>query len=337
MSESVTHKQCADELHEYLWRKTNGCSSCEWGSSHCDHEARYPIPPNLRTLLNQQQVIWPCDDHNFHYTDILLGAGRVVRELSHKSPSGKACRADVAVLDTHDQPRVFLEMVYRHPRNNVSYVAEELGIPVFYFSAYKERARQAHLVNNRRWWELSGMPDAEKRQMAYMEAVGEEFQMSFNGGDTGEQSWAMDGVVKADGTVFNTLRHSGMDVSPGAFPNAAGLIFADSSSLSCPEAIKLQDTQNEWDQLENERDQLLDLQRSIGSEVLNAINMAASRPDFFAEWQEHIKPLGNVQLRLIARLEELSQDPNNSLALRLTEHLRVAEKRVSKRQEWRNI
>ena len=337
MSESVTHKQCADELHEYLWRKTNGCSSCEWGSSHCDHEARYPIPPNLRTLLNQQQVIWPCDDHNFHYTDILLGAGRVVRDFYHRAPSEIFCKSDVVVLDTHDQPLVFLEMVYKNRHNKVPLVAEELSIPVFYFSAYKERARQAHLVNNRRWWELSGMPDAEKRQMAYMEAVGEEFQRSFNGGDTGEQSWAMDGVVKADGTVFNTLRHSGMDVSPGAFPNAAGLIFADSSSLSCPEAIKLQDTQNEWDQRENERDRLLDLQRSIGSEILDVLKMATLRSDSFAEWQEHIRPLGDVQLRLRARLEGLSQDPSNPLALRLMEHMRAGEEKVSKRQDWRNI
>ena len=194
--------------------------------------------------------------------------------------------------DTHDQPLVFLEMVYKNRHNKVPLVAEELGIPVFYFSAYKERTRQAHLMNNRRWWELSDMPDAEKRQMAYMQAVGEEFQMSFNGGDTGGQSWAIDGVANADGTIFNTLRHSGMDVSPGAFPNAAGLIFADYSNLSCHEVIKLQDTQNEWDQLDNERDRLLDLQRSIGSEVLDAINMAALRPDFFAEWQEHIRPLG---------------------------------------------
>ena len=337
MSESVTHKQCADELHDYLWRKTNGCVACEWDGSHRGHEASYSIRRNLPGLLNQQNVIWPCADHNLHYTDILLGAGRVVRDSYHKAPSEISCKSDVVVLDTHDQPLVFLEMVYKNRHNNVPVVAKELGIPIFYFSAYKERARQAHLVNNRRWWELSGMPDAEKRQMAYMEAVGEEFQRSFNGGDTGEQSWAMDGVVKADGTVFNTLRHSSMDVSPGAFPNAAGLIFADSSSLSCPEAIKLQDAQNEWDQLENERDRLLDLQRSIGSEVLDAINMAASRPDFFAEWKEHIRPLGDVQLRLIARLEGLSQDPNNPLALRLTEHLRAAEKRVSKRQEWRNI
>ena len=336
MSESVTHKQCADELHEYLWRKTNGCGACAWGGSHSDHEARYPIPRNLPGQFNQQQVIWPCDDHNFHYTDILLGAGRVARDSYHKAPSGISCKSDVGVLGTHDQPLVFLEMVYKNRHNNVPAVAKELGIPVFYFSAYKERTRQAHLVNNRRWWEVSDMPDAEQRQMAYMEAVGGELQTSFNGGDTGGQSWAMDGVVKADGTVFNTLRHSGMDVSPGAFPNAAGLIFADSSNLSCPEAIKLQDTQNEWDQLENERDRLLDLQRSIGSEILDVLKMATLRPDSYAEWQEHIRPLGDVQLRLKARLEGLSQDPNDPLALRLMEHMRAAERKVSKRQDWWN-
>ena len=242
----------------------------------------------------------------------------------------------VGVLGTHDQPLVFLEMVYKNRHNNVPFVAKELGIPVFYFSAYKERTRQAHLVNNRRWWEVSDMPDAEQRQMAYMEAVGEELQRSFNGEETAGHSWAMDSVVNTDGTVFNTLRHSGMDVSPGAFPNAAGLIFADSSNLSCPEAIKLQDTQNEWDQLENERDRLLDLQRSIGSEILDVLKMATLRPDSYAEWQEHIRPLGDVQLRLKARLEGLSQDPNAPLALRLMEHMRAAERKVSKRQDWRN-
>ena len=261
----------------------------------------------------------------------------MVRDFYHRAPSEIYCKSDVVVLDTHDQPLVFLEMVYKNRHNKVPLVAEELSIPVFYFSAYKERARQAHLVNNRSWWELSGMPGAEKRQMAYMEAVGEEFQMSFNGSDTGGQSWAFDGVANAVGTIFNTMRHSGMDVSPGAFPNAAGLIFADSSSLSCPEAIKLQDTQNEWDQLESERDRLLDLQRSIGSEILDVLKMVTLRPDSFAEWQEHIRPLGNVQLCLIARLEGLSQDPNNPLALRLMEHMRAAEEKVSKRQDWRNI
>ena len=261
----------------------------------------------------------------------------MARDSRHIAPSGISCKSDVGVLGTHDQPLVFLEMVYKNRHNKVPLVAKELGIPVFYFSAYKERTRQAHLVNNRRWWEVSDMSDAEQRQMAYMEAVGEELQMSFNGGDTGRQSWAMEGVVKADGTVFNTLRHSGMDVSPEAFPNAAGLIFADCSNLSCPEAIKLQDTQNEWDQLENERDRLLDLQRSIGSEVLDAINTAALHPDFFAEWKEHITPLGDAQLRLKARLEDLSQDPNDPLALRLMEHMRAAEQKVSKRQKWQNI
>ena len=337
MSESVTHKQCADELHEYLWRKTNGCVFCKPGDSHSDHEASYSIRRNLPGLLNQQQVIWPCDDHNFHYTDILLGVGRVVRDSRHIAPSGTFCKSDVVVLDTHDQPLFFLEMVYKNRHNKVPLVAEELGIPVFYFSAYKERTRQAHLVNSRRWWELSDMPEADKRQRVYMETVGEELQRSFNGEETARHLWAMDSVVKPDGTVFNTLRHSGMDVSPGAFPNAAGLIFADCSSLSCSEAIKLQDAQNEWDQLENDRDRLLDLQRSIGSEVLDTIRMATKRSHFFAEWKEHITPLGDVQLRLKARLEELSQDPNDPLALRLMEHMRIAEQKVSKRQEWRNI
>ena len=94
MSESVTHKQCADELHEYLWRKTNGCFSCKWGSSHCDHEARYPIPRSFPGQFNQQQVIWPCADHNFHHTDILLGAGRVARDSYHKAPSGISCKSE---------------------------------------------------------------------------------------------------------------------------------------------------------------------------------------------------------------------------------------------------
>ena len=333
MSEGVTHKQCADDLHDYLWRKTNGCGTCAWDGSHSDHEARYPIPRNLPGLISQQKVIWPCADHNFHHTDILLGAGRVARDSYHKAPSGISCKSDVGVLDTHDQPLVFLEMVYKNRHNNVPAVAKELGIPVFYFSAYAERTRQAHLVSNRRWWEVSDMPDAEQRQAAYMEAIGEEFQRSFNGEETAGRSWAIDGVLKPDSTVFNTLQHSGMDVGPEAFPNAAGLIFADSSSLSCSEVIRLQDAQNEWDQLENERDRILDLERSIGSEVLDVLKMVASRPGFFAEWKEHITPLGDVQVRLKARLEALSQDPNDPLALRLMEHLRAAEQTVSKRQK----
>ena len=100
------------------------------------------------------------------------------------APTGIACRCDVVVPDTHDQPLVFLEMVYKNRHNRVPSVAGELGIPAFYFSAYKGRSRQAHLVNNRRWREVSDMPEAEKRHMAYMEAVGEEFRASFNIGDT---------------------------------------------------------------------------------------------------------------------------------------------------------
>ena len=337
MSESITHKQCADELYDYLWRKTNGCVACAVGDSHCGHKANYPPPRSFPSFIDQQQVVWPCAEHNFHSKDIFIGARRVVRDFIQKASSGTSCKSDVVVLDTHDQPLVFLEMVYKNRHNNVPVVAKELGIPVFYFSAYKERTRQAHLVNNRRWWELSDMPEAEKRQAAYMEAVGEEFKRSFNGGEIERQSWSMDGVVKPGGEVFNSLRHSGMDVSPGNFPNAAGLIFADSSSLSCSEAIKLQDTQNEWDRLDNERDRLLDLQQSVGREVLDAIRLATSRHEFFSEWKEHITPLGDVQLRLKARLEGLSQDPTDPLALRLVEHMRAAERKVSKRQEWKNI
>ncbi len=336
MSEGVTHKQCADELYYYLWRKTNGCMGCAQGDSHHEHDANYRIPRNFPSHFDQQQVIWPCSDHNIHYTNILVGAGRVVRDSPFKAPSGISCRSDVGILDTHDQPLVFLEMVYKNRHNNVPVVAKELGIPVFYFSAYKERTRQAHLVNNRHWWELSDMPDAEKRQRAYREAVGEEFQRSFNGRDLEGQYWAIDGVVRPGGDAFNTLRHSEMVVSPGAFPNAAGLIFADHSTLSCSEAIKLQNRQNEWDQHDNERDRFLDLQQSVGREVLDAICQAISRPEFFSEWKEHITPLGDVQLRLKARLEELSQDQNNALALRLVEHMRAAERKVSKRQEWQN-
>lgn len=337
MSEGITHKQCADELYDYLWRKTNGCMGCALGGSHRDHEPQYPPPRNFPSFVDQQQVIWPCPDHNIHHTNILVGARRVVRDSRHKAPSGIQCTSDVVVLGTHDHPLVFLEMVYKNRHNNVAAVAKELGITVFYFSAYKERTQQAHLMNDRRWWELSDMPDAEKRQMAYIEAVGEEFQNSFNGGDLGGQSWAMDSVIKPDGTVFNTLRHSGMDVSLGVYPNAAGLIFADYSNLSCSEAIKLQDTQNEWDEIDNDRDRSLELQRSVGGEVLDLITMAINRPDFFAEWNEHIRPLGNVQLRLKARLEELSRDPSDPLALRLMEHMRAAEQKVRNRQDWRNI
>ncbi len=281
MSEGVTHKQCADELYDYLWRKTNGCIGCAQGGSRHEHDANYRIPRNFPNAFDRQQVIWPCPDHNFHYTDILLGAGRVIRDFRFKAPTGTSCTSDVAVLDTHDRPLAFLEMVYKNRHNNVPVVAKELGIPVFYFSAYKERARQAHLVNNRRSWELSDMPDAEKRQMAYMEAVGEELKASFNGVDTGERSWAIDGVPKPDGTLFNTLRHSGMNVSPGAYPNAAGLIFADCSSMSCGEAIEFKNTQEEWDQIDSERDRLLELQRSLGREVLDLICRATSGSDFF--------------------------------------------------------
>lgn len=334
MSEGQTHKQCADELFRYLWRRTNGCMGCETKHPPHDHLPTFDIRRQRPDFLNKQYLLWPCEDHGFHRTDILLEAGRVVRDFRVTAPSGLKCVSDIAVLNTHDQPVVFLEMTDRNRHNNVPAVGQELGIPVFWFTAYRERTQQAQLISDRRWWELSDIPLAERRQMQYMEAVGEEFQRSFNQGESNGSSWSMEHLPKADGTIYNTLRHSGANLVEGQYPNAAGLIFADCSSLSCQEAIALETTDNKWNQLDNERDALLELKRSIGEEVLNAINSAVNRPEAFADFREHLTPLGDVQLRLKVRLEELTTDPNDPRLLRLVEHLQKAEETVSTRQKW---
>ncbi len=103
-----------------------------------------------------------------HMLDILAGAAHVVSEKRQAAPRSGYCQPDITILNSSDEPLVFIEVVHTHPPDKSVVVARELGIPVFVIPAPRETLVRPTLGAARPWWEfVPGFLDDEvNREMA---------------------------------------------------------------------------------------------------------------------------------------------------------------------------
>ena len=169
---SEQHERWKHNLLRHLRRKLSGCPWCAMG-----FDQRHPRAPE-GTLICQiperplwapsQMVGWQCPKLDAHMLDILAGAARVVSEKRQAAPRSGYCQPDITILNSSDEPLVFIEVVHTHPPDKSVVVARELGIPVFVIPAPRETLVRPTLGAARPWWEfVPGFLDDEvNREMA---------------------------------------------------------------------------------------------------------------------------------------------------------------------------
>ena len=330
-------------MYVYLRGRVSGCVGCARGGKLDDHAPTYKAG-SPATGFGQQLVIWPCLKHNFHTFDLLRGAGWIEIERNQHGRNGLLCRPDVTVLNTHYQPMAFLEVVNRsRPLKSVR-VAEGLDIPLFEIAAPKDRTVAPGLVSSRRWWEVaSDMPEANRIQMEYMEAVGDEL-VGRNDPARSGTFFDMSGLVGDDGEVYRTVRTSAPDLTEGRFPTAGGMIWAKSCSWSCKRVVAVEEEQGRQDLEDAQFSELFRLWEEVGRLVLDSagrVTLLSSDLSELAgvvEPAELVEPLGSYQVRLQVSVEPLGQtDESDAMGASVVAMFREAVEQVERRRKSRHF
>ena len=317
---SQQHEQWKQDLFDHLDGKLGGCVPCEFGQRkdiHAPtHRGRHREP--------SQQVLWTCERMHPHSYDLLRGAGYVVIEQQQSAPVSGRCRPDLTILDTHQQPLAFIEIVRSNRPTNSLRVARELGIPLFTILAPHRRSLVPGLRSSRPWWDFDpNLPEDAKQQMYFMEQVADEL-MRRNG--DGDSTWAdLDMMLDDDGKlVFASFRGSPPDLAGPTFPRAGDLIVAELCSWDCDKAMEVLGREQLMDQQNALVSMRETLEQDLGRILLGVIRSARDGTGRF------IVPVGSEEVHVEMSLKPLNPhvSADDPIVLNLIEQLSDAAEKV---------
>ena len=241
---------------------------------------------------------------------------------------------DLTIVDSHANPLAFLEIRHSNAKNKTYKAARQLGLPVYTAPAPKERTVQPNLINGKHWWELTNLPDTEKRKLQFNSEVAGEI-MHRNSPHENRRWYEIDKLRTEDDSYYNLLRASSTELEGDGAPTFGGLIWAEAATLNCERALELENEKDEWLQEDKDISERQKLEKNIGREVLEVLTTALKEPEGFAEPLHLVVPVGRCQLSIRASLEPLSEDPKR--VSWLIEELKSARSRVAQRPKWQTF
>ena len=318
---SQQHEQWKRDLFDHLDRKLSGCIACEFGDTRDSHAATH----RGQRREPSQQILWTCERMHPHSYDLLRGAGFVVMEQNQSSPvSGTQCRPDITVLDTHRQPKAFIEIVRSNRPSHSCRVAEELNIPLFTILAPHRRSLVPSLQPSRPWWDFdSTLPEDTKRQMYFMEKVADELMRRSGERDS---TWSsLDMMMDDDGNLaFASFRGSPPDLAGPTFPRAGDLIVAELCSWGCEEAMEVPKHERLMDEQNAMVSMRQTLEQDLGRILLRAIRGAKDGKARF------VVPVGSEEVHVDMSLNPLNPHvgPDDPIILDLMSQVAMAVDKV---------